>query len=203
VEADPRETVTRQWLAYADEGRTEDAERLVRSALERWPDDAELHYLLASSIVDRPENADEVVALAHAMARLAPDDAFVLMQASTLLMYVRELEYAETYVQRAIEVAPMGWEFAAELAYTAGTVLAHLHKDEEAEGALRAAYHLDPEGVGHGKDLAAIVASQGRLSEALEIADDALQHRPDDEVLKAVRDRIAADFAERGDNTGD
>ncbi len=63
-------------------------------------------------------------------------------------------------------------------------------EDEQGEQMLREAFEADPEMVGHGQALAGLLEQRGRHAEALEVIDEGLRHRPGDEALTEMRERV-------------
>jgi Flp pilus assembly protein TadD len=183
--------VLAQVRGLSREGRTRERERVLREALGHFPDSAEVPLQLAAVYLeDRHEEARRLLSVA---VDLAPDDPAVLTRVGSMLLVLDDVETARNYAKRAVAAAPPDFELAADLAHLVGRLAWLKGNYGLAEEALGAAFDDDPRAVGHGRALSEFLASQGRVEEAQSIVERALEHRPSDEALLGLRDRLLAE----------
>jgi hypothetical protein len=179
--------VLKQWQALVADGRAEDATRLCKDALKRFPDDVRLLLAAASGTTD----IQETQALVRRAVALAPTDPEALAWAATSMFHSHELAEASEYLDRAAALVPAGWEHEGDLLYVGGRIAAVREDTARAEAMLRAAYLAQPELPNRGAAYAEILAIVGRCEEALEVARDSLTRFPDDEwLLRLQRDLL-------------
>jgi tetratricopeptide (TPR) repeat protein len=87
---------------------------------------------------------------------------------------------------------------ASRLLRLSGEIAWHNNDLNAAESALETAYHMDPTVIGNGERFARLLASQGRLREALDVIDDALRYLPGDRFLETARDEFTRRIAHDG-----
>jgi hypothetical protein len=178
-------------VALSREGRAVDSERLLRSALEEFPQSTEVRLQIAAKCLgDRPEEAEAFVAAAVA---LAPDDPFVLVRAGSMLIVLDKIELARVYAKRAVAAAPSDFAFFPDLAHLVGRLAWLKGSYALAEESLRAAFDDEPGAIGHARVLANYLLSQGRTTEAHDVVARGLEHRPGDDDLRELRDRLLDD----------
>ena len=173
IAAQSRELVAADQLA-------ENAE-LLREAVTRFPDDAELH-LLAGAATRAVGSLQEAERLTRRGGELAWDDPHRLTWAASQLLDAGDLHGAQRWIGRVYELAPDDFEFAADLIHLVGRLAMARGLDEDAEKALRMAFELDPDTRAHGRVLAELLERSGREEEAVEIRGDALRR-----TLRALR----------------
>jgi tetratricopeptide (TPR) repeat protein len=173
IAAQSRELVAADRLA-------ENAE-LLREAVTRFPDDAELH-LLAGAAARAVGSHQEGERLTRRGGELAWDDPHRLTWAASQLLDAGDFDEAQRWIGRVYELAPDDFEFAADLIHLVGRLAMARGRDEDAEKALRMAFELDPDTRAHGRVLAELLERSGREEEAVEIRGDALRR-----TLRALR----------------
>jgi tetratricopeptide (TPR) repeat protein len=154
---------------------------LLRDAVGRFPDDAELH-LLAAAAAQAVGSDDEAERLARRAGELAWDDPHRLTWAASQMLDSGDVDEAQRWVGRVYELAPDDFEFVADLTHLVGRLALARGRDEDAEKALRIAFELDPDTRAHGRVLAELLERSGRAEEAVEIRGDALRR-----TLRALR----------------
>jgi tetratricopeptide (TPR) repeat protein len=177
-------------VALSREGMHEENEQLLRSALVRYPDSAELCLRAALAIWERGETTE----LLRRAVRLEPNDPGLLTQAAGVMFELGEFEEAREWGRRSRQLAPKDFPLASSLVFLAGRLAAEDDHDAKAERFLRMAFEADREQPSFGRVLADFYASRGRPVEALRAISEALRDHPDDETLLKTRDRILAEF---------
>jgi tetratricopeptide (TPR) repeat protein len=175
-----KEVAARSRELVAADRLGENAE-LLREAVSRFPDDAELH-LLASAAARAVDSHEEAERLTRRGGELAWDDPHRLTWAASQILDQGDVDLAQRWVGRVYELAPDDFEFAAELTHLVGRLALARGREDDAEKALRMAFDLDPDTRAHGRVLADLLEQRGRLDEAVEIRADALRR-----TLRALR----------------
>jgi tetratricopeptide (TPR) repeat protein len=86
---------------------------LTERAIRRFPEDPEIRYRYAVALLPfRPEDAPSQAARSVA---LDPDDPGRLVRAASVLLNLGQIEAAQSYLERAEELAPPDFIFAEEL----------------------------------------------------------------------------------------
>lgn len=147
---------------------------LLREAVSRFPDDAELH-LLAGAAERAVGSHREGERLTRRAGELAWDDPHRLTWAASQILDAGEVDEAQAWVVRVYELAPDDFEFAAELTHLVGRLALARGREDDAEKALRIAFELDPDTPAHGRRRAELLEQTGRLEEAVEIRADGLR----------------------------
>lgn len=187
---DQSDRVEASWLVEGEllrgEGRYEDALTVYDQALEAVPENSDLLYARALTLVhlDRIEDAEADL---RAVLEQDPDDAFALNALGyTLADRTDRLDEAESLIVRAFAQRPdnpaiidsMGW-----VAYRKGRL-------QEALEYLQRAYRLsdgDHEVAAH---LGEVLWVLGREEEAREVFERALREHPDSDLLQQVWERL-------------
>lgn len=173
-----------------DEERWGENEALVRDAVARYPNSAELSIRAAvAQIESRPDRARE---LAHRAVSLEPKNPALLTRCASFFTATRDFQDAERYAKAAYDLAPPAFEFVAELAYVFGRVAWERGEDDRAERLLELAFRTEPEGFRYGAWLARFYASNERFEDALVILDQTLEHCPGDQGVIGLRREIMA-----------
>jgi tetratricopeptide (TPR) repeat protein len=168
-----------------DARKPELALELVRSALERYPDDVSLLYAHAMTL----EKLDDIAGLErelHRILAMEPDNAVVLNALGyTLADRTERYEEAHALIVRALELDPTDAAFVDSL----GWVQYRLMHYDEALRLLRQAYRdlPDHEVAAHLGEVLWVTGSRG---EALNIWREAFEREPDSEILKRVMERF-------------
>lgn len=177
-----------------DEAR---ASRLVARVNKRCGRDPDCHLEAALATLEPwPDLAKEYLRQA---VEVAPEDPVILTQAASLSFYHREFESARRWLEAAKRHAPPGFVFENDLVWLEGRLASLRGDDDLALHALSRAFEQDPEGVDVGRALAEFHASRGRPIEGLEVALEALAHRPNDPALGRTKARILEHLGVRPD----
>jgi tetratricopeptide (TPR) repeat protein len=175
-----KEVAARSRELVAADRLAENAE-LLREALARFPDDAELHLLAGAAA--RAVGSDlEGERLTRRGGELAWDDPHRLTWAASQLLDAGDVDEAQRWIGRVYELAPDDFEFAADLTHLVGRLAMARGREEDAEKALRMAYEADPDTRAHGRVLAELLERTARAEEAVEIRADGLRR-----TLRALR----------------
>ena len=182
------ERVIERSKALLDAERHEENEALMRAAVERYPEDADLAIFAAIAALARdPEGAKTRVRRA---AALAPEDPGVLTRCASLMVSLDEFDDAENYAHRAFRSAPEDFVLMTDLVYLLGRVAFARGDHARAEKLLTVAFEEEPNAIGHGAWLAQLRRAMGKPTDALEVIDLALGHRPSDQALHSLRNDI-------------
>lgn len=175
-------------LFAAGREREQEAAEFLQAAVQRFPDDPEirLHYAI-SLLMIRPEDATAEIIKA---IELGPDEPMRLTRAAGILFNMGDVETARTYANRAKELAPPDFLFAANLINLDSHFAALEGKDELAEEGFRRALTQEPNAEMFAVDLANFLAKRGRNPEALEIIDNALPRTKRKEPLEELRNKL-------------
>jgi len=174
--------------ALLDEQCYDENQALLREAIVRFPDVAELCLRTAASYLGSAE--EEAKRLVRHAAELEPSDPWLLARGATLMLDLLDFESAEQYAREAKAFAPEDFVFASDITHILGRVAYHRENYGEAQTLLTAAYEKDPHIPEHGAWLAQFHYQQGDPIKALEILSDALRHCPDNALLKEVRSDV-------------
>jgi tetratricopeptide (TPR) repeat protein len=120
-------------------GKLEEAEVLMRKAIELKPNFADAFSNLGTILTDLGKLEEAEVSMRKAI-ELKPDFADAFSNLGTILADLGKLEEAELFTRKAIEYKP---EFA-KLHYNLGNIMRNLGKLEEAEVSMRKAIELKP-----------------------------------------------------------
>ena len=153
-------------VAYADLDEVDTAESYYRQALEAEPSYVPALSNLAVLLVD--QSFGEAEALALEAVRLRPHWSIVLNNAAILYDRSGDLEQAEEYFNRGIELHPDDESLLANYGL-------FLHKNDrlvEAEPILRRALDADPQRQDVAQSLATVLVRQGRNDEAAELIEE-------------------------------
>jgi tetratricopeptide (TPR) repeat protein len=145
-------------LVAAD--RLDENAELLREAVGRFPDDAEV-YLLAAAAVRAVGSHEEGERLTRRGGELAWDDPHRLTWAASQMLDIGEVDEAQAWIRRIYEIVPDDFEMAADLAHVVGRLAWARGREEEAEQMLRTAYDLDPDTPAHGQVLEELLERTG------------------------------------------
>jgi tetratricopeptide (TPR) repeat protein len=168
-----REVAARSRELVAADRLGENAE-LLRNAVRRFADDAEVH-LLAAAATRAVGSHQEAERLTRRGGELAWDDPHRLTWAASQILDQGDVDQAQAWIARVYELAPDDFDRAADLTHLVGRLALARGREDEAERMFRMAYELDPDTPTHGRRLAEHLEQTGRLDEAVEIRGDALR----------------------------
>jgi predicted Zn-dependent protease len=172
---------------YVQADQPKRAIALLDDSLRVYPDSAQLHYALASTL----EDAGQVDAALRELARLSkdrPDDPAALNALGyTLADHARELGRARALIERAYAAAPK----SAAIRDSLGWVLYRQGNAAAALPYLTAAYADDPGG-DIGAHLGEVLWTLGSRADAERVWSEAAKIDADDKLLKATRSRLHA-----------
>lgn len=171
------------------EGRDDEFLAFTEEAVESMPEDPEIRLLYATALL--PFRPDNVAWEAATAIKLDPDNPWRLVRAASLLFHRGEIDAARSYVGRAAQLAPSGFEFAPELAHLGGRIAAIDGDRDLAEESLRAALEAEPDRPEFARDLAQFLCDQDRCDEARDVVDSSLSVNPRDRELNQLRHRLA------------
>lgn len=161
---------------------------LMREALSRHPADLEIVIRAGeASAVEAPERAAELVREA---VKMAPGDPATLTRAALVMFYAKRLDEARKLCIRAMETATEDFALSFDLAYLGGQLFLAYGDQDKAGEFLQIAFNGQPETVGYGYALADLLERRGEYERALEVAEEAVRHRPGDEPLEEPRVRL-------------
>jgi len=186
-----RQEILRRSTALVDEERFAENEELLVSALERFPDDAELCARAASATHMR--DPEEAARLAMRAAELAGNDPTILGAAAHTLFLAERYAEARDLTVQAVSTTPEDSLLMASLANLSGRLALVAGKHEKAEELFRQAFEMDPAGVGHGRAYAELLEETGREAEALKVVEAALRDTEGEPSLVEMRERLRAD----------
>ena len=199
AQADDLEQVLEKSRALALEQVDDENERLLRGAVRRFPENAEVWLRLGLAVLlSTPE--ESATYLRRAVS-LAPTDPWTLTRAASIMFFLHEFDAAQDYVDRAVRAAPDQFEGEIDLMHLRGRLAFRAGDLAVAEDLLAAAFTAEPEGIRHGQVLADLYIEQGRLKEALSVLAAALECRRDDEHLHRLRRKVLSRLA-RPENAG-
>jgi tetratricopeptide (TPR) repeat protein len=176
--------------ALGEEGHADHAIRLLRGALERDRESAELRLALGIELMEDSAEEESVLHLERA-AVLSQNDPAMLFRVASALQGAGAFKHAVRAAQRVYELTEKDFSnfvFAVDLQHLAGLLAREAGDHESAELALRAAFEAEPNTLNHGRWLAGLLIDQDRFDEALDVVQVALEHRPGDENLIEMRD---------------
>jgi Flp pilus assembly protein TadD len=183
------------------EGRTEEHRRHVEKAVSEFPDDPDvrLEYAVALRSSEPTKAREEAL---HAIDLDKSGDVARLTKAARTLMIVGDLDTARAWVERGLSLEGDNGVVATELRSIRGHIAVREKNYESAELDFRAAHEAEPTDARFTRDLAALLARDGRFAEALQIIDQtlALELRPrshaeqDRAMLEGLREQIARSF---------
>lgn len=173
-------------LARAD--RHQENLALLTDALGQHPDEPEVALRAAAAYHGEDDGQTERLPR-HAVA-LAPDDPIVLTRAGFMMLDLGLTDQALEWSRHAQERADADFPLVFDLVHLGGKIALARDEPEVAERLLRLAFENQPETLGHGRYLAALLEAQSRDEEALEVVEEALVHRPEDRDLDVRRIRL-------------
>lgn len=190
------EEIIKQSYALGSEGLSKEWEVLLLNAIKRFPDSPDLNYHFATAIYKKePEKAKKLI---RKCIELKPYDPWKLTLCGSLMFELNEIDTANDYAIRARDNADNDFEGIGILGHLAGRIALKKGELDFAEQALKLSFEYDPTMPTYGHELALFYCDTGRLDEALETVDKALEHRPYDEGLLKLREEIESEIDEDG-----
>lgn len=186
--ASAEELETLRSLGYAATGRHGSSERLLVDPGAVDPKDRVTFvadFDLASART-REGRHQEALALYARLLTIEPDNPGLLLQAAQAQILAGQLAAAEKGLRRAVAVDPrygLAW-------YRLAVVLDNTQRRAEAEAAYREAIRFDPSNLEPRKALGAMLAEAGRLSEAIDVLQQAKELDPQDPVVARDLERL-------------
>lgn len=170
VDDDSAQQTLRRAIRLLEEVDDDSLLVFTEDAVERFPEDPELHLVRAIGLIQsRPDDALWEAARA---VQLNPDDPGLLARAARLMLDLGNLESADAYSRRALGFERgANFMFAPDLANVRGVVHALRGEPALAERELRSAHETDPRRPIFAKDLATFLDEQGRTEEAVVVLD--------------------------------
>jgi Tfp pilus assembly protein PilF len=168
--------------------KNEEALEFLEEIVQRFPEDAEIRLLYASTLLTfRP---DDVAAEAAKAVELSPDDPVILVRAGHQLLGRGDVEAARACAVHANEMAQPGFVLESGLVSLDGLLAAIDGEDDLAEEKLRRALAEDPDYSIVSINLARFLNERNRQTEAIAVIDDALEKCRMKEGLKELREEI-------------
>ena len=154
--------------------RPDDAASALRSAVAAQPRDFDANYTLASLLVELKKPAEAEPFFLQAL-RITPTSANV--RASLVNLYLSQgiLEKAAAEAEAALKLRP-DW---LDLLFDYGLILKRMARQTEAEAVFRRAMEIDRTYVRAYQMLGAVLVSQGRIQDALDIFQEGRKHCAD------------------------
>lgn len=161
------------------EERDDEFRSFCRGAARRFPQSAEIQYMLALTFVgERPD--EEVAAQAVKAAEIGARDPAIQVRAGFLLMNSRDVEAARVCAARAEESADEDFVLSADLEGLKGRIAARDGDFAAAEEKFRSVLHREPQWSSHWVQLARFLWARGRDEEALTVVAESLSRFRDD-----------------------
>lgn len=170
------------------EGRHEENCGLLQDAVRRFPNDAEIRLLYATTLLDaRP---DAVAQEAVKATELGRDNPRILVRAAHLLLTCGRVEEARRSATRAKELIGPEFVLMSDLINLEGLLAECDRQDDLAESKLQLAVESQPANGPFAIHLARFLVSRGRRDEAREVIDRALKLTKKPDNLERVRSEI-------------
>jgi predicted O-linked N-acetylglucosamine transferase (SPINDLY family) len=162
--------LTKKPLAAQDAGRLEEAEALWRSLIRRFPEEAQLHFQLAS-VLQKQERLESAAASYLRAAQLEPRAVAAHVNLANVLERLDKLSDAEAHYRAAIRLDP---DFAVAH-YNHGRLLQRQGRMSEAADAYRTAVRLQPNLTQAHHNLGNLLRRRGEHADAVQVYQRALQ----------------------------
>ena len=169
-------------------GEHRGALKFLEEAVQEFPEDAELRLLYATILLEFRIN--EVATEASRAAELGSDDPIILVRAGGFLLNRGALDAARSCFERAREMAGPDFLLMPGLLNREGLLGILDRNFELAEEKLSAAVKSEPTSESFANDLARLLASRGRLAEAVEVVDQALPMVKEKDDLERLRSKL-------------
>lgn len=185
TDAEQLQLLQAESLMLRDANRTKEAADVLKSGLERFPNNTDLLYDYAM-VAEKLGNLDEMESSLRRVMKLAPGNqhAYNALGYSLADRNIR-LPEALALIQKASEMAPQD----AFIADSLGWVQYRMGKLQEAETEMRRAYSIRPD-VEIGVHLGEVLWARGKQDEAKKIWREAQAKDPANEVLRSTLARL-------------
>lgn len=167
-------------------GKIDEAGVALRRAAELDPTLPRVHLMLAKLAV-REEDLPALKRQCRAEMLLRPDDAATLLELSSLLMDIGELDNAVACLKRAVAIRPTdarAWQNLGVAECWRGNFM-------QGVVASRRALKLEPANLAAANNLALAFLDMRELDAAGKVVRDALEHEPSSRLLRRLRIRLA------------
>lgn len=168
-------------------GRHREAAIEAEAALRRFPDDAELHLLLARCVGE--QDPERGIVAADRAVQLEPGNVSLLLDAAWVLILLNR-DRSREILETASRLAPQEEPARGLLAYLQGRHAVLDRDAADAEFYFRKAVLNRPTSDVFAEALVELLVAQGRRDEAREISDAALETAAERDLLDAQRARL-------------
>jgi len=172
-----------------DAGHHDENVRMLERLLETR-DDADLHLLLARTLLAMERHEDSLAAVRRAI-RCAPSDAAVLTKAASMCFYAGDLETARGCIDRAKTIAPRDFALKSDLKELDRHAVRR-ERGRADEKRLLEAFDADPGRPGLAAEFARHLIRNGQRYAAYHVVARALRHRADDRALRRLEKKLRA-----------
>lgn len=166
-------------------GKTDEAAVAFRRAAELDPTLPRVHLMLAK-VAMREEEISTVKRQCRSEMLLRPDDADTLLELSSMLMDVGDLDNAAACLKRAVAIRPTdgkAWQNLGVAECWRGNLM-------QGVVASRRALKLEPRNIAAANNLALAFLEMRELDAACKVVRDALAHEPRSRILRRLRLRL-------------
>ena len=164
------------------DGRDEEFIAFSQGAARRYPESAEIQYMLAVAMRLTGERSDkEVATQAAKAATIGARDPNMQVRAGYQLIDANDVEAARGCVARAEESADEHFVLAVDLDGLRGRIAARDGEFAEAEELFRSVLRREPQWPGNWTQLVRFLWARGRNEEALTVIAESLSHLKDED----------------------
>jgi adenylate cyclase len=174
------------------------AYELAKKALAMDESDAQSYRALASVYMFRKEY-EKSISLYQKGVELDPNDAYLAMNMSWLLLNLQRPEEAITYLKKAMRLNPLDKKFQSKCILRLGIAYGQMERYEEAISACRKALQIRPNHWASWIELAVIYSHAGREEDARSAAQELLRIHPKFSLEKYSKKTLYKDIDRRVD----
>ena len=167
--------------------RFSEAEEAAAEAIERRPDDPDMHTA-AAEVASGQDHYDEAVSRVERALAIDPRDSWALRSRMDFLRLARRFEEAEQAAAEAIERRPDDPDVHTDAAWVASDQ----DREDEAVSRVERALAIDPRDSGALRSRMDFLRWARRFSEAEEAAAEAIERRPDDPDVHTAAAEVAS-----------
>ena len=175
-----------------DQGRFKDAEKMIKQALEKEPDNADALALMGRCYMNNKQIDEGIRIVSRALA-IDPNNSFFFYLLGFGYYHKDENLIAETNLNKAIEIDPLNAEYFGLLSL----VLIDQKHFERALDTSNSGLALDPNNITCLNARSIALNKLKRIDEAFKTMDSTLAHDPDNEVTHTV---VGWNLLERGNH---